>query len=175
MLGLVESKDQAQSGSGLRQFHHYAASGIVGRVAVAPTQVDRHEIVLNGLEIRHCTQVAVQLVIRHPNMPAPHDRPRSVAYGDDGVALADRGLRHLERNVLFIGGQGDILYQPLGVLPDEAGVGGRAARIVVDIRIADPVVQVIDKPGQNVRSDLGRGIGRRIRIAVLDGIAVNQR
>ena len=113
--------------------------------------------------------------VRHPDMPAPHDAVARVAHGHDGVALFDRRAPHLEGQAMSVGCECDVRHQIFLILPHEDGIVRRTIRIVVDIRVGDRRIEVIYEGLQYVRSAGLRGVGRSVRTAVLDSIAIDQR
>lgn len=81
----------------------------------------------------------------------------------------------IEPEVFTVRGEFDRGNQRVSILPYETGAGGSTACIVVNIRIGDPRVEMVDEIRYDIVSADSRGIGRRMDAAVLDGIAVDQR
>lgn len=175
MRCLGDRYDLRSPGFRLREANLHAA-GVVSRdSAVAPADIDRHHFIRYTLVVGHGPDIAAQLVVRHPDMPAPHDAVARVAHGHDGVALFDRRAPHLEGQAMSVGCECDVRHQIFLILPYEHGIVRRTIRIVVNIRVGDRRIEVIYEGLQYVRAAGLRGIGRSVRTSVLDSIAIDQR
>ena len=108
-------------------------------------------------------------------MPAPHDTAVRVTHGHDSVALLDRRLRHVEGQAVLVGRKPDIRHQIFLVLPNEYGIQGRTPRIVIEIGIGDSRIEMVYEGLQYVCSAGLRSVGRSVRTAVLDSVAIDQR
>lgn len=137
MRYLGKRYDLRDAGFRLREAHLHAA-GIISRgFGVAPADIDRHHSIRFVILAEHGLDVIAESVIRNPDMPAPHNAAVRITHGDDGVALFDRRLRHVENQVVPVGSETDIRHKILFILPDEYGIPGCTVRIVVDIGIGD--------------------------------------
>ena len=76
---------------------------------------------------------------------------------------------------MSVGCERDVRHQIFLILPYEHGIVRRTIRIVVDVRVGDRRIEVIYEGLQYVRAAGLRGIGRSVRTAVLDSIAIDQR
>lgn len=143
MRCLGERYDLHGTGLRLREANLHAAGVVGGGFRIAPADIDRHHFIRYTLVVGHGPDIAAQLVVRHPDMPAPHDTAVRVTHGHDSVALLDRRLRHVEGQAVLVGRKPDIRHQIFLVLPNEYGIQGRTPRIVIDIGIGNSRIEMV--------------------------------
>lgn len=175
MRCLGERYDLHGTGLRLREANLHAAGVVGGGFRIAPADIDRHHFIRYTLVVGHGPDIAAQLVVRHPDMPAPHDTAVRVTHGHDSVALLDRRLRHVEGQAVLVGRKPDIRHQIFLVLPNEYGIQGRTPRIVIDIGIGDSRIEMVYEGLQYGCFAGLRSVGRSVRTAVLDSVTIDQR